>query len=84
MRTKVIVAVVLVAALLLAGGFCAGSMWQRGRSVNVDIISYTGNNITRIQTLIMPVEKGQITLGTNYFYTKEYNISVYGIVIRPL
>lgn len=78
-----VVGAVIIAALLLVAGFIGGMQYQKSQPVKVDIISYSGNNITNLQTFLYPVPMGQITMISDENYFWDRNVSFYGILIRP-
>jgi len=78
-----IITVALIAAMVLATGFVAGMQYQKTQPVKVDILSYTGGNITNTQTFLYPVEMEQITMISDKNYFWDRNVSFYGILIHP-
>jgi len=79
-----IITVALIAAMVLATGFVAGMQYQKSQPVKVDVISYSGIDITKVQTFLYPVKMEQTTMLSDQNYYWDRNVSFYGILIHPI
>ena len=78
---------VLIAILLLVGGFVAGMQYQKQQSspipqMTAEIISYSGNEIVDIHHVPMSINNDSFGVFTNDFYVHEKNITAYWVYLR--